>query len=129
MIALDTNVVVRLLVADDAAQARRARRLLEAGEVLVVPTVLLETEWVLRGAYGMKRSDIAAVLRGLLGLPSVVVSCADEVACALDWFERGVDFADALHLALAAEAAAFATFDECLVRRRAPLTGRRLKVP
>ncbi len=45
MIALDTNVVVRLLVNDNAAQAARARALLAPGEPVFIPvTVLLETE-------------------------------------------------------------------------------------
>lgn len=53
MIALDTNVVVRLLVDDHPQQTRRARRLLEARPVIILPTVLLESEWVLRGATGL----------------------------------------------------------------------------
>jgi predicted nucleic-acid-binding protein len=44
LVAVDTNVVVRLLVNDDAAQAGRARALFEREQVFVSPTVLLETE-------------------------------------------------------------------------------------
>lgn len=51
MTALDTNVVVRFLVNDDDQQAQRARALIAAGNVHIPPTVLLETEWVLRSAY------------------------------------------------------------------------------
>ena len=71
MIALDTNVVVRLLVNDDAAQARRARRLVEAGDVFVALSVLLETEWVLRYTYGLEAEEIPRLMRNLLGLPGV----------------------------------------------------------
>ncbi len=80
MIALDTNVVVRLLVNDDPSQTRRARTLLATRTVLVTPTVLLETEWVLRGAYGISRSALARSLRGLLGLPAVVLGSVQAIA-------------------------------------------------
>lgn len=53
MVAVDTNVLVRLLVNDDARQARRARALFEREEIFISPTVLLESEWVLRSAYGL----------------------------------------------------------------------------
>jgi predicted nucleic-acid-binding protein len=117
MIAIDTNVVVRLLVNDDAAQARRARKLVQAGEVLVPLTVLLETEWVLRYTYGLGPAEIVGLLRGLLGLPGVTSEDPPRLARALHGFERGIDFADALHIASSGEAASFATFDTKLQRR------------
>jgi len=52
MIAVDTNVLVRFLVRDDAKQAARAAALIQANEIWVCKTVLLETEWVLRSLYG-----------------------------------------------------------------------------
>lgn len=124
MIALDTNVVVRLLVNDDPAQTRRARKLLETRNVLILPTVLLETEWVLRGAYEIGRLAIAGSMRKLLGLPNVEVAKAQPVALALEWFEAGLDFADALHLALAEDAHRLVTFDVRLARRARRITGR-----
>lgn len=117
MIAVDTNVVVRLLVNDDPVQARRARKLIKAGDVLIPLTVLLETEWVLRYTYELDATEILRLLRDLLGLPGVKVEDAARLARALDWFERGMDFADALHIASSGEADAFATFDEKLQRR------------
>lgn len=129
MIALDTNVIVRLLVDDDPGQTRRARRLIERRPALVVPTVLLETEWVLRGAYGLGPEGIARSLRGLLGLPGMSVGSADAVAQALEWFEKGLDFADALHLALAADAEAFATFDARLAKRAKRISARKVSIP
>ena len=57
MIAIDANVVVRLLVDDDHGQFRRARRLLAASPVFVANTVLLECEWVLRSVYDYRASD------------------------------------------------------------------------
>ncbi|MGQ0651172.1 MAG: type II toxin-antitoxin system VapC family toxin [Betaproteobacteria bacterium] len=126
MIALDTNVVVRLLVDDDPGQTRRARRLVESRKALIVPSVLLETEWVLRGAYRIERATIAASVRKLLGLPNVMSSHSQAIAQALDWFEKGLDFADALHVSLAEEAEQFATFDARLAKRATAITGRRV---
>ena len=118
MIALDTNVVVRLLVNDDAAQARRARALLAAGHEVRIPvTVLLETEWVLRAAYGYPAPQVMTFLRGLLGLPGVSTDNAPAVAAAITACELGLDFADALHLALSGDAERFYTFDANLRRR------------
>lgn len=124
MIALDTNVVVRLLVDDDPIQTRRARKLLETRTALVLPTVLLETEWVLRGAYGIGRPAIAGSIRKLLGLPNVTPGNAQAIAAALEWFEAGLDFADALHLALAGEVEEFVTFDARLAKRARRITAR-----
>ena len=53
MVAVDTNVLVRLLVADHAAQATRAAAVFRAGRVFIPKSVLLETEWVLRYSYNL----------------------------------------------------------------------------
>ena len=118
MIALDTNVVVRLLVNDDAVQARRARTLLAAGHDVRLPvTVLLEVEWVLRSAYGYPAPQVMTFLRALLGLPGVSTDNIAAVAAAIAACEQGLDFADALHLALSGDAERFYTFDANLRRR------------
>lgn len=116
MIAIDTNVLVRLFVGDDARQARRARKLLEGNDVVVATTVLLEAEWVLRSAYGFDRVQIAGAFRRFLGLPQVALDSPAAVAQALDAYDAGLDFADALHLAATPEADAFFTFDRRLAR-------------
>ncbi|MBY0271422.1 MAG: type II toxin-antitoxin system VapC family toxin [Burkholderiales bacterium] len=116
MIALDTNVVVRFLVNDEAAQARRARALIKTNAVFVPMTVLLETEWVLRGGYGLPRAEVVRLLRALLGLPDLVMEDPQRIARALDWHEEGIDFADALHLASSSGAERFTTFDQKLVK-------------
>ena len=69
MISVDTNVLVRLLTNDDPAQARRAARIMEKEDIFIPKTVLLETEWVLRHAYKIERSNILTAFRTLLGLP------------------------------------------------------------
>ena len=117
MIAVDTDVVVRLVTNDDPVQARRAARVFEAEDVLLPKTVLLETEWVLRYSYGLARPNILGALRGLLGLARVTVEDSASVARALKWYERGLDLADALHLASSRPARSFVTFDRNLVRR------------
>ena len=117
MIALDTNVVVRLLTADHPRQAARARALVESESVVLATTVMLESEWVLRSGYGFAQSAIAAAFRALLGLPEVSIEEPEVLARALDWYEGGLDFADALHLASSAAAESFATFDRSLIRR------------
>ena len=67
MVALDTKVVVRLLVADEPDQVRRARELFSQSDLWLPKTVLLETEWVLRSGYGLSRPAILHALLQLLG--------------------------------------------------------------
>ncbi|MCD6674241.1 MAG: type II toxin-antitoxin system VapC family toxin [Burkholderiaceae bacterium] len=117
MIAVDTNVVVRLLTNDDHDEARRAAAVFEANEILLSRTILLETEWVLRFSYEAGRHEIHRGLAAVLGMPRVVVEAPRQVSLALEWFRHGLDFADALHLASAADAERFVTFDRKLARR------------
>lgn len=114
MRAIDTNVIVRFLTSDDHAQADRARRLIADGDVFVTSSVLLETEWVLRSGYGFTAAQIVAALRAFAGLPGIRLEDPALAARALDWAERGMDFADALHLAGSASCAAFISFDRKL---------------
>ena len=111
MRAVDTNVVVRFLTRDDPAQASRAHAVIDAGDVFVGTTVLLETEWVLRSVYGFGREDVARTLRALAGLPGVSVESPVLLAEALQRTESGMDFADALHLGAAERCEAMFTFD------------------
>lgn len=117
MRAVDTNVLVRFLTADDPRQAKVARKIIAAGDVFVPTTVVLETEWVLRAGYDFTPDEVGAGLRALGGLPGVSFEEPAEVAQALDWLGAGMDFADALHLAKAAHCAAFMTFDRKLAKK------------
>lgn len=116
MLAVDTNVVVRLLVNDDARQGAVARRLFESDEIWIGVTVLLETAWVLESAYGLGADDTVKALRALLGLPNVRVENPGAVAAALDAAGKGLELADALHLARAPADAQFVTFDRALAK-------------
>lgn len=122
MIAVDTNVVVRFLVRDDPRQAARAASLIGNNPVWISKTVLLETEWVLRSLYGFSTDARAGALRALAGLRTVFLEDELAVANALGWWQEGLDFADALHLASAGAAKQFATFDRKLVKQTKRLT-------
>ncbi|HEY2619510.1 MAG TPA: type II toxin-antitoxin system VapC family toxin [Acetobacteraceae bacterium] len=116
MHAVDTDVLVRYLTNDDPDQAARARRLLAREQVIVRLTVLLEAEWVLRAVYGFDARQVIAGLRGFAGLENVAVENAATAACALDWAEHGLDFADALNLAATRAHRGFISFDKALAR-------------
>jgi predicted nucleic-acid-binding protein len=117
VIAVDTNIVVRVLTRDDSEQAPRARALIESGSAFVPKTVVLETEWVLRSLYRFERAAIEDGIARLLGLPGLELEDRPAVARALEWYGQGLDFADALHLASSGRAEGFATFDRALRRR------------
>jgi len=102
MLGLDTNVLVRFLVADDQRQFERARRLIRqeanrADPVLINQLVLLECEWVLRSRYGLAKDDIIGAFSGLLDSADVRVeneACVEEALYV--WNASGAEFADCL---------------------------------
>ncbi len=129
MIAIDTNVIVRYLVADQSEQFRRATALIEGEQVFVPSTVALEAEWVLRAIYRLNRAAILAALRKFAALPTVAFEDMGILSQALDCAEQGMDFADALHLASAAECDAFASFDRGLKQTAAKLGAPAVRAP
>jgi len=129
MRAVDTNLVVRYLVADDDDQFRRAVAVFEGGNLLVATTVILETEWVLRGIYRFSPDAIAAALKSIAGLPGVRIEDAERLSTALNWMAAGMDFADAVHLAGAQDCDAFVTFDRQLAKAAAGLSDVAVVVP
>ena len=92
MLAIDTNIIVRLLTNDDHDQAARAKILIAENEVFVATSVLLETEWVLRGAYSQAKSDVIAALRAFAGLSTVKLEDPVRVETALTWAAGGHGF-------------------------------------
>jgi len=117
MIAVDTNILVRYVTNDDPLQARKAADLLASPQtILIAHSVLLEMEWVLRAVYELSRPAILKAMRQVLGLPSTHVEQALLIAETLQRYERGFDFADALHLALTAKASRMITFDKGFAR-------------
>ena len=117
MISVDTNVLVRIITNDHPKQAKLAAAVLEKERVFISTTVLLEMEWVLRYAYEAKRETILKAFRSILGLPNVETEDALCIARALKWYEGGMDFADALHLASSLNANKFITFDVRLYKK------------
>jgi predicted nucleic-acid-binding protein len=120
--AIDTNIVIRLLTADDPEQAQAAKALVTTDATFLGMTVLLETEWVLRAGYGFAATQIAGAFRALAGIPGLTVEEPALVARALEWLEHGMDFADALHLARSSHCRDFVTFDRKFARRAEGIT-------
>lgn len=121
MRSLDTNVLARFFVDDSddlqAVKQRPAAALALSERAFVGVTVLVELEWVMRGFYVLPRVDIARCFWALMGIEHVVVEDRDAVWVALDAFDAGMDFADAMNLARSSRASTFATFDKGLARR------------
>ena len=121
MRAIDTNVLARFFI-DDADDPQAARQRPVAVDALsercfVATTVLLELEWVMRGFYALSARDVSRVLRALASIEHVTLEDRDQVLAALDAFDKGLDFADALHIARSSRASGFATFDRRLAKR------------
>lgn len=129
MIGVDTNVLARYYIDDEAdAEAQRqrmaARRLIESGRPLMVSkSVVLELEWVMRGYYGFDHAAVASVMRHLLEQAHITVEDRDAVEQALSNAEAGIDFADALHHASYKSCDSVATFDDRKFARRAKKLG------
>lgn len=117
MIAVDTNLLIRLLTKDDPAQAKRAAKVMESDEIFIPKTVMLETEWVLRHAYGIGKESIINGFQKMMGLPNVQVEDQRTLFQAISWYESGLDFADALHLASSMQADKFVTFDRDFINK------------
>ena len=102
MIGLDTNVLVRYLTQDDAAQARRAGALIAestagGGRCYLSPVVLCELTWVLREAYDQTKSSLLSTLDLLLSTRQFEIGEKDLVRDAVEAFRTGrADFADYL---------------------------------
>jgi predicted nucleic-acid-binding protein len=122
MLAIDANLIVRYLTDDHPEQSPKAKAQIDSEDVFVCMTVLLETEWVLRGVYGLTSVEVAKALGTFAGLASVTSQDAALTAKALDWTVRGMDFADALHLAKAEGCDAMVSFDRRFARAATKLS-------
>lgn len=119
MIALDTNVLVRLLLRDDAAQGQLANELFEANTgneaaLFVSDVVLAELAWVLRSRYSLSAEPIARAFGALLDNATLAWQSRAAVKQALQLYEKGgVDFSDCLIVSLGRQhgCEATATFD------------------
>ncbi len=124
MIALDTNVLVRFLVRDDKAQARKAKALVDRlgdgdSRGYVSDIVLCELVWVLTRSYRFERRRIVAALGRLAAARQLKFDSVDEIIRAVFAYERGKgDFADYLirEHARGAGCDSIATFDRDLLK-------------
>jgi predicted nucleic-acid-binding protein len=124
VLGIDTNVIVRLIVSDDAEQTRRARKLVDHAlsrdePVLVSLLVLLESEWVLRSRYGFDREALLSIFRSLLEAREL--SFEDEAAleeALFHWKDSPRQFSDCLITAHNRQMGcrATATFDDKAAR-------------
>ena len=121
-VALDTNLLVRLLTNDDPEQARRVADLIDDSSACFVPiTVVLELEWVLRGAYQLPREAIIRAFLGLIGIRHLQLEQEQQVLQALEAYGQGLDFADALHLLRSEGCAALVSFDRAFAAKAGEL--------
>ena len=112
MIAIDTNILVRYLINDDEKQAELAIDLLKKQpQIWLSKTVLLETEWVLRGVYKLQPNAILRGFSHILGLPNIVLEQEQQLIQTLMFYREGMDFADALHFVSSQTIEKLYTFD------------------
>lgn len=102
MASLDTNVLVRYLVADDRVQYEAAKAYIEAlppDEFLFIPTsVSIELEWVLRTVYKLDKSTVITTFNRLLETRELGFQDEPSIEVSLSLYADGnADFADCLH--------------------------------
>ena len=129
MIGVDTNLIVRLLTQDHEQQFLKAKEVFTNEQIFIADTVVLETEWVLRFAYGFKPDKVRPALTKLLGLPNVHVNNPEKLSRILQLYKAGLDFADAMHLTASLRHDAFLTFDKAFIHRSRDLADCRVKEP
>ena len=123
MSSIDTNVMVRYLVGDDAEQAEAARALLDGltsdDPGFICREVVIEIAWVLERSYGFARARVAEALMDLTASDSILVENPDDVAAAAHRYRQGgVGFSDLMVLSAAERSGAtpLYTFDRRLAR-------------
>lgn len=125
MAALDTNVLVRWLTNDDAAQCAAVARLFDDAigqgvRLFVTTTVMLELEWVLRSRYRYDKPQVLAAMNALLDVTELEFQTEPALEQALWLFKQtgSRDFADCLHIALVSQISQgpLLTFDERAAR-------------
>lgn len=118
-VTVDTNILVRTVVEDDAEQAGAARALLARATLIAVPIpVFCELAWVLKRAYGHGANDIAAAIEAITEI-DVVATDVSAVEAGMAALRAGGDFADGLiaHQGEALGGTVFASFDRRAVAR------------
>lgn len=125
MIAIDTNILVRFLTQDDKEQFNRLLKLFQEHLLFILDSVWIETEWVLRFSYRFNMLQIASALMKVLSLPNVHVTDSNKIIQILQWYQGGLGFADAFHLANSQTIPTIPeliTFDSRFIKRAKKLT-------
>ena len=129
MRGVDTNILVRYIVADDPAQLRAATRFIEhecspQEPGFINRVVLAEVVWVLESSYRLPRSAVVSALRMLFDTNQLSIEDAEDARAALREYEDGAGFSDSL---IAAANARFGCeYTATLDRRAAGRSGFRL---
>jgi len=124
LIALDTNVLVRMLIEDDRRQARIIEKTIAWAEknsvpVLILSEVLVETVWVLESVYQCRREEILKFLQTLIVTPTFAFVDPQVIRRAIHEYKKGGDFADLLivNQAKQHQAKTFFSFDKKLQKK------------
>jgi predicted nucleic-acid-binding protein len=119
MRAVDTNLLVRLLVRDDPRQAESAQKFIAKG-AWVSHLVLAETVWVMEASYDRSPEQIAAAIERLLTHAELTIQDSDIVEAALEIFRDrpALGFSDCLIVEIARKAGHLpvGTFDRQLAK-------------
>lgn len=117
MIALDTNVLLRSVLDDDARLSAIARRMIERNHCHVSLLAIAEMGFVLMSVYGVQAPVVAKACRNLLALPNIECENETRLIKALEGVDAGIDWFDALLWAATPAGVSLATFDKSFARR------------
>lgn len=117
MVAVDTNIVVRLLIQDDIKQFKLLETFLKDKSLYIPKTVVLETVWVLDHLYDLPKAKIHSLLSDFFQVKHAVFEDEDTIESALKLYGEGFGFADALHYASANLAKIYLSFDKKFVNK------------
>lgn len=116
MIALDTNVLARYVLRDHPVLSPLALGLIEDNECYVSRIVLLELYQILESVYGLQRQAILHILQTVGSLKRVTLEDEAGTRCAIQWYEAGMEFPDALVLSSAQDVRSLSTFDRAFAK-------------
>lgn len=119
MIAIDTNILARIVTRDTPEQLEAARKLVKENACFVPVTVALELEWVLRSPYKLSVETVAEAFDRLLQVRNLHFEREPSIRRAIELYRDGLDFADALHHTASDGCDAFATFNAGFIAKAA----------
>ena len=117
--AVDTNILVRILIAEPSEQGRTGEKLLASARLYVPTTVIVESEWVIRSVMKISKARICDMMRAMLQMPEFEMENPKAVEISVGAYAAGMDFADAMHVSCLGAGDRFFTFVRDLVRRAA----------